>query len=151
MSSRQDGTTLRSRDSIYETERGTRIAIEKWRQSPWKGTGTMQEGEFGELPKLPRGNCLGTRSRSGWGWRESDENRKEHLALSGSSAVRLRIRRDSVVIVSATVPTCNVRRAGQMGVQGRKQKAGLARNGEYRNARHPQFTGNQRRECFVAV
>lgn len=29
-SSRQGGTRLRSRDSIYETEHGTRIAIEKW-------------------------------------------------------------------------------------------------------------------------
>lgn len=60
------------------------------------------------------------------------------------------------MIVSATVPTCNVQRARAEGTRetrnGGGQKArDLPGSVVRRNARHPQFTGNQRRECFVAV
>lgn len=57
---------------------------------------------------------------------------------------------DIVVIVSATVPMCkdNVQRGGEK----RTKSPGLARVRKPScNTRHPQFTGNQRCECFVAV
>lgn len=81
MSSRQDGTRLRSRDSIYKTKHGTRIAIEKWRQSPRKRTGATR-GRVQATPKLPRGNCLGTRLSGREAGRKLDENRKERLSPS---------------------------------------------------------------------
>lgn len=57
---------------------------------------------------------------------------------------------DIVVIVSANVPMCkdNVQRGGEK----RTKSPGLARVRKPScNTRHPQFTGNQRCECFVAV
>ncbi|KYN28269.1 hypothetical protein ALC57_02330 [Trachymyrmex cornetzi] len=47
--------------------------------------------------------------------------------------------------------SCGERKKSKSG-DGKGQKAGdLLGSVVRRNARHPQFTGNQRRECFVAV
>lgn len=76
-----------------------------------------------------------------------DENRKERPQVLRPPNL---YRRDIAVIVSATVPTVQCATCGEEGT-GAKSR-GLGRmGGNRRNARHSQFTGNQRRECFVAV
>lgn len=97
--------------------------------------------------KLSRDEVV--RSRSG---DETGMKIGRNVSLSpGSSAIQPEPARDIVVIVSATVPMCkdNVQRGGR---EKDKKPPGLARVRKPScNTRHPQFTGNQRCECFVAV
>lgn len=150
MSSRQDGTRLRSRDSIYKTGawksnsdwKMEAVAEKKNESDKRESSGNAETTSW----KLSRDEVV--RSRSG-----KETRMKIGRNVSPSQVLRpFNLNRCAISWwLSRRLSRC-ARTTCSAGARKGQKPPGLARVRKPScNARHPQFTGNQRCECFVAV